>query len=270
MKFLAIFIDTFREIRDKKMVIAFGIITAMFAGTYLFAISVTKLDNGKVEVSSFAGKSAIDGVKFVEQQMVLFSQIIGGTLIFLFIIAFAFVMANLLKPGTLDLHLSKPLWRSQLLLYKFFACTLSVFVLMLVMGGTLWGILSFKAGVITFQPFLSIVMIPLVFAIAFSLIVFCCVFTRGAGAGISAYLVYAYLLETVLQSREFIKHQIGNDTFSFIMDMSYHILPKIRECMAIFIQLNVSNVDWYPLTSSLIFMVVTLAISCVIFESKDY
>lgn len=269
MKFLAIFIDTFREIRDKKMVVFFGLITAIFACTYLFAMSVTKLDDGKVKIS-FMSESTVDPVKFVEDQLMVFSQVMGGILTFLFIIAFAFVMANLLKPGTLDLHLSKPLWRSQLLLYKFFACVLSVLVLMLVMGGTLWAILSFKAGVVTFRPFIFIFMIPIIFAIAFAMIVFCCVFTRGAGAGISVYLVYAYLLQGVLQSREFIKHQVGNDLLSFVIDTAYHILPKINECMAIFVQLNVRKIDWYPLTSSLIFMVVTLAISCVIFESKDY
>ncbi|WP_372368025.1 ABC transporter permease subunit [Candidatus Uabimicrobium sp. HlEnr_7] len=271
MKFFAIFIDTFREIRDKKMLITFGIITAIFACTYIFGLSTKPAGNGNIETTFFGDSETINAIEFVQKQMMFFSHVTTGIILFLFIITFAFVIANLLKPGTLDLHLSKPLWRPQLLLYKFLACVSGVLVLMLIMTATFWSILSWKAGVITLQPFIFTFMAAAIFAISFSVITFCCVLTRGAGAGISIYLVYAYLLQGVLQSRESIKAGIDSPLLANVLDSAYHILPKINECLTIATKMSSGKeTNFYPLTSSLIFMGVTLIVSCIIFQRKDY
>ena len=271
MKFIAMCVDTFREIRDKKMVLVFGLITLIFALVYLFVFQIEPAGDGKIKVTSFNESEVMIATSFISRQMMVFSQVTSGILNFLFIIAFASVMANLLKPGTLDLHLSKPLFRSQLLLYKFLACVVNVWLLMSVLGGSIWLLLTIKSSAFTLKPLLFIAITPLVFAIGFSMIVFCCILTRGAGSGISVYLIYAYLLQGFLSNREPIKLYFDNDVFSYVIDKAYHILPKINESMEIVTQLhNNRAIELYPLTSSLTFMTGILILSCLIFRSKDY
>lgn len=271
MKFIAIVIDTFREMKAKNLLWVFGIITVIFSCVYIFALSVKPAENDKIEII-LLGKEAIvmDGAKFITKNMLTFTMTTSSMLIFLFIIALTFIMSNLLRPGNLDIHLSKPLSRSQLLLYKFLACVFNIAIMFFIINIIIWLILSIKTQIFIFEPLLAVLLIPIIFAIAFSIIVLCTVITRGAGAGIAVYLVYVYAIQFVLVNRAGLKSFMNQDWFSNAIDTLYHILPKINECIELSAHINESNMDWYPLWSSLGFMVVALFISCLIFHKKDY
>jgi ABC-type transport system involved in multi-copper enzyme maturation permease subunit len=100
------------------------------------------------------------------------------------IIITAFFIPNMLRKGTVDLLLVKPIRRSVLLVYKYVGGLAFIFLTTVVAVGGMWVALGLRAGVFPVSFLLSILALTYFFAILYSVSTFFGVLTRSAIAAI--------------------------------------------------------------------------------------
>ena len=114
-----------------------------------------------------------------------------ATLLVAVIITAGFI-PNLLRKGSVDLYISKPIGRIELLIYKYFGGLLFVLILMTVMVGSVWVTLGLRTGLWSPSFLLLIPVITFYFAILYAVSTLAAVLTRSTLVAILAsFLAYA-------------------------------------------------------------------------------
>ncbi len=182
---------TIREALSRKIFIAFFgisslvllVIMAVFAATSLETLSNIQMD----------GKGT-EGV-LLQHLAVFFKTIIvmplfGGGL-FLSIFSSSSFVPNMLEKGNIDLILSKPISRGQIIQGKFWGgvCVVLFNIAYLVIG--LWLLIGLKFGVWDTELFITIASITFTFAVLYSLMILVGIATRSSVlAMMLSYLIF--------------------------------------------------------------------------------
>jgi ABC-type transport system involved in multi-copper enzyme maturation permease subunit len=120
------------------------------------------------------------GIQLYGLQNILVNQVGAWAALIISIIMTAFFVPNMLRKGTIDLLLVKPISRPALLLYKYLGGLTFIALNTALAVGGLWLVLGIRSGVWAPAPLLAIPAITFFFAILYSLSVLAGVVTRSA------------------------------------------------------------------------------------------
>jgi ABC-2 type transport system permease protein len=180
----------------------------------------------------------------------------------------------MLEKGNIDLLLSKPVSRSQMLLGKYFGGLLVVLlnIAFLIIG--VWVVISIKFSYWDFSFLSVILVVTFTFAVLYSVIVLFGVITQGSVLGmITAYFIFLILSPILLLGKERWLVLIESDLVKTIVEGLYYIIPKTSELMGkIMIDLTSGKgiTDYQPVLTSLVFLILVLGYSLFLFNRKDF
>jgi len=275
-KIWALIRHTFRESFAKKTFIAFFAISSLVHIALISALNVDAIEAGLAMVSVFgkevhSGSGGIDMHDLIigVQRVIAFWMFFGG--IFLSIFATASLMPTMLAKGHIELLVSKPLKRWQILLGRYLgAMSVMLFNVVYLIGGT-WLILSIKTG-IWYQPYLySIPMVVVAFGIMYAVMTLIGITTQSAG--VTVMVAYSLLfLDVILQQKDKIYALLSSKSYYYFLEGLYQLTPKTIELG----QMNEALVigrpvaDWTPLWISCLLGLALLSLATFIFSQKDF
>jgi len=273
LKFLAIIQLTFRESFYKKTFIGFLAISTFIILLFLFALNLDIVDGARSAISLFGITAPelvdldvlVTGVEGVVSVM-LFT--IG---IFMALFATSSLIPSLLQSGFIDLFISKPLNRFQILSGRFVgAITIVAFNILYLILLT-WLIMSLKSGVWNWSFLLAGLMIVFTFAVLFGMMTILGIMSRSGP--FSLMITYMILFfSPILLQRDQIYALLSSRYYGYIFDGLYYFLPKTAELGKITTQLarGLPVDSWMPVWSSFVFLVFVFAVSVYLFKRKDF
>lgn len=263
---------TFREAMARKIFLTFFAVSSFVLLLFIILFVSTSIE----DMSSMISVNGHEAFEFVEKIVevikvaIVAPLFVGG--LFLSIFSASSFIPNMLEKGSIDLLLSKPVSRAQIILGKFFGGFAVVFlnIAYLVIG--IWLLLGVKFGTWAPEILLSIVMISFTFAVLYSLIILVGILTRSSILAMMLTYIIFFILSPVLVFRDKISILLDSDFTEYLLDGLYYIIPKTAELSTI--NMNVVQglgIDEYqPIITSFLFMILTLALSIIIFSKKDY
>ncbi len=273
MKILAIIQLTFRESFAKKTFIAFMAISTLVHLVFLFALNLDIVDGAEAALSIMGQDTGevVELERFIRiaESAVAVALFTAG--LFMALFATSSLIPSFLDKGNIDLMISKPLSRWQILTGRYLGAVAIVAfnVFYLVVGS--WLILSLKTGIWNGGFLLSGFMIVLTFAILFALMTFLSVMVKsGPFALMITYLILFF--SPALIQRDQIYALLSSKFYGYLLDGIYHFLPKTAELGQITENLvrGVEISSWLPLWTSLGFGMLMLVCSNLIFARKNF
>lgn len=218
---LTIIKNTFREALAKKIFIGYYIFYAIVVLIMIFAVNL----------------DAVDGiVSFADAQKVIISVETGFlTLSFNLILFFSLISASsfipsMLEKGTIDLLISKPVSRFNILISKFSGAVIFVALSMVFLIGSIWLILSLKSGYWNPSFLIAILSLTSAFAVMYSITVVIGLTTQSSIISILVNFFMIFVLCPVLSVRESIIFTfVKNDAVKFVFNFLYYVFPKPGE-----------------------------------------
>ncbi len=213
----------------------------------------------------------------------------------------AFFIPNMLRKGTVDLLLVKPIHRSTLLLYKFVGGLAFIFLNTAVAVVGVWGALGFRSGIWAYGILLTVLVITFFFMILYAVSTLIGVVTRSPITAILLTCAVWFLLFIVgvgfdwFEARKKMeeKQQIpvaeryGDNWLAKTVFAIHFVLPRTSDLDNLTTQLllqdlltnnqvqlakiNKSPISWgESLTVSGVFIALSLGLSCWWFATRDY
>ncbi len=275
LKTWALVRHTVRESLARKTFIAFFTISTIVLIFMILALNIEAVEAGMAMVQVMGqdiNKSdGFDIQKIIMDIEAVIAVVMFSGGIFLSIFATASLVPNMLEKGYIELLVSKPLTRTQIILGRYLGAVAIMGLNVIYLIGGTWLILSIKTGV-WYQPYLySIPMIIVTFAIVHALMVLVGVTTRSTGVTIM--VAYTLLfLSPFLQQKDKIYALLSSKVYYYLLESLYQILPKTFELGEMNHALVVGRpIDsWVPLWTSCVVGVVLLSSATLIFSRKDF
>lgn len=262
---------TLREAFTRKIFITFFAVSTLI----LIAASLTAVYASVEDLMPMVqqnGEQVDMMAMLVSSVKVLIVAPLFGLGLFLSIFSASSFIPNMLEKGNIDLLLSKPVSRNQIIWGKFFGGTIIVLlnIAYLVLG--IWLLIGLKFGVWGGYFLLTIPSITFTFAVLYSLMILIGILTQSSIlAMMISYLIFV-ILSPVLVNRENIAMLFDNAFFARLLDFFYYITPQTTELGDITTKLaeGLPITEYQPIITSVLFMILTLAASIIIFSKKDY
>lgn len=271
----ALILDSFRESLSRKIFWGFA---GCSSAVILFFLVVLNIDvvEGSLASISILGLSVNEGRAIPAEDLV--GRMLGTIAAFLFNIGLFFaifgaagLVPTVLEAGRIELLVSKPISRLQLLLGKFAGAVSVIGVNLIYLVGGVWLVLGVKTGIWKPMFLFSALLALLAFAVMLSIVQLVAVLTQSAVlATMVAYFVL--LLSAIASSYDTIGPLFASSGTRYSLQAAYYILPKVFE-MGAMASLAMSGdpiASWMPVWSSLLFGGVMLAASYWVFDHKDY
>lgn len=153
------------------------------------------------------------------------------------IVITAFFIPNMLRKGSLDLLISKPIGRSQLLVYKYIGGLTFMFLVSAFTVGGVWLALALRSGVWDVKFLIVIPVLTFTFAILYAVSTFAAVFTRSAIVSILlsvGFAVFLYIVGQIksvfdaIKSDERTKNELPEWSFTLV-DTLNNVLPRYKD-----------------------------------------
>lgn len=264
--------QTIREAFARKIFIMFAGVSTLVLILFAIAFASVGLEDlsGSIQMETNRDmglmEEVVSGIK-----LFIVVPLFGGGL-FLAIFSVSSFIPNMLEKGSIDVLLSKPISRTQILFGKFFGGTIVVFINIAYLVIGIWFLIGLKFGVWDPAFLITIFTITFAFAVLFGLIILIGIISQSSIlAMMLTYLIF-FILSPILNMRDQIMLLSDNKTLEFVLDGLYYIIPKTSELGSITSDLAAggSIYDFQPIFSSAIFLILTLALSIIIFSKKDY
>lgn len=194
----------------------------------------------------------------------------GG--LFLSIFSTAGIFAQMLEKGNIDLFLSKPVSRIQLVLGKYFGGIAVVFINVAYAVGGIWLLIALKFGYWDPTFLYTILTITFAFAVLYSLIVLTCILTGSSVlAMVVSYLIFFILSPILAAKGQFLPH-IESGFWKAIITGFYYIVPQTSELSGITASIagGMAVRSFQPVLTCSILLLFFLTLSIVVFRKKDY
>lgn len=276
MKILALIQYTFRELIARATLIVLASISTLILLFSLLAFSARTTDAGTIV--QFFGNDMSPPVsgelleQFVAQLQSGFSGGLFLGVVLFGVLATAGAIPDMLERGTVDLYLSKPLPRWQLLLGKYLGAVAVVFANIVYFIGALWLISGIRLGVWNVAFLTSALLLTAVFASLYAVIVFASVLTRTTAVAVLAAFLLIVLVEPILHGREAMLFLLSeNVVYRAVLDAVAYALPQLsgaRDGVARHIMHQ--PVQWGPLAQCLASGAGFFALGAWIFHRRDY
>ncbi len=251
-----------------------------FIGISILAIIITALIFSLVDSQSIiSGIESKTGNDFLVRNIVSTLEImiispLAGLGLLLAIFSSSSFVPNMLEKGNIDLLLSKPVSRQQLLWGKFTGGLLVVLINIGILVIGIWLIIALKFSFWEPTFLWSILIITFTFAVLYSLIVFCGILTRGSMLGMMlAYFIFLILSPVLALANNRADIFFKSDVVKGIIKGIYYFIPKTSELMGTMITDLATGKgvgDFQPLISSFLFLVLMMILSIIIFRKKDF
>jgi ABC-type transport system involved in multi-copper enzyme maturation permease subunit len=172
---------------------------------------------------------------WIENQLV---NGIGATLLLLIsVVITAFFIPNMIRKGSLDLLIAKPIGRSQLLVYKYVGGLTFIFLVSCVAVGGVWLVLAARTGYWDPTFLIVIPVLTFTFAILYAVSAFAAVFTRSAIVAILLAVGFAFFLYIVGQLKTVFDlfKNVGEDQGGIpawaisLVDTLNNVLPRYKD-----------------------------------------
>jgi len=259
----------------KKVFIGFFGISTLTLLLFIFVINLDIVDGAFAVVNVFGQE--IDGGRLADVYDIMYgiqaaiSVALFTAGIFLSIFATADIVPKMLSKGSIDLILSKPVSRIQILFGKYMgALFIVVFNVFYLIGG-MWFVLSWKTKIWNFGFLFSGLIVIVTFSVILALMFFVGLLSGSSGLSIMvAYLVI--FLSPLLAQRERFLVMIDNIFYKALLSGCYYILPKVQELGNINRLLVQGDPvrNWMPVLSSLLFGACMFVLSSIYFSRKSY
>ncbi|MEJ2635327.1 MAG: ABC transporter permease subunit [Calditrichia bacterium] len=273
MKIISIIQLTFRESFAKKTFMAFFGISTLVCLLFIFALNLDIVNGMQSSISLFGKESNhlldLNKILLGIEAGVAVLLYTGG--LFMSLFATSSLIPSFLDPGSIDLLISKPVSRYQILAGRFLGAVAIVAFNIFYLIIFSWLILSIKTGIWHFGFILAGVMIVVTFAILYSLMTFLGILTRSSA--FSLMLTYLILFfSPLLLQRDKIYALLSNKIYGYIVDGLYYFFPKTAEIGDITQRLvrGVEVSSWAALWSSIAFGIFMFMISSLIFSRKNF
>ncbi|HEX4606760.1 MAG TPA: ABC transporter permease subunit [Urbifossiella sp.] len=179
------------------------------------------------------GFSLGQALSFIEDQLV--NGIGSAVALMISVVITAFFIPNLLRKGSVDLLISKPIGRVQLLVYKYVGGLTFIFLIACVAVGGVWLVTGVRSGSWDPSFLLVIPVLTFTFAILYAVSVVVAVFTRSAIAAILVTLGFMLFLYIFGQVKAFFDMNkvlaIADlpDWSYTLVDVLNNVLPRYKD-----------------------------------------
>jgi len=263
---------TLREAMARKVFMFFAGISVL---VLLGSILVFSLVDAQSFISTMTqGQAEIVVSEIIAGLELLIISPLAGLCLLLAIFSSASFVPVMLEKGTIDLLLSKPISRLQLLIGKYLGGLLVVFINILFLIVGVWLIISLKFSYWDFSFLLVSLTVTFAFAVLYSIIVLFGVITKSSILGMMvAYLIFL-ILSPLLQLYKAELHTfVENGVAKTILDGLYYIIPQTAELMGkLTVDLAAGHgIDNFsPVLTSFFLLVLMLSFSIYLFRKKDF
>ena len=177
----------------------------------------------------------------------------------------------LLEKGNIDLLLSKPVTRTQLLLGKFLGSLLIVLVNVAYFIVGMWIISGARTGVWN-TGFLAVTLsITYTFLVLYAPMLVIGIGSRSSALTIIVLYVFIFLVGPILENRQVFAELITNDTLTTVLDVFYYIFPKPDALGNVSTALVLHRpVDWMPVWTSGLFAAAMYVLAGWMFRRKEF
>ncbi len=272
MKLWAIIEYTFREGLARKTIIGFAVISTFFLllGILAAFLIPTVIEMGNAQ----SGQTTIDITKdpaTVWQVQAVLTGFINFAALVLSIFATASILPNTMEKGSIDLLLSKPVSRVEILLGKSLGSLLIVLVNVAYFIIGMWLIVGLRTGEWN-MSFLGVTFsITYTYLVLFAPMLVIGIASRSSALTIIILYVFIFLISPILESREIILQLASSDIAKTILDGLYYILPKPDALGKVSYSLVMhTSVDWMPIWSSGLFAAAMYIFAGWLFRRKDF
>lgn len=276
-----LFVLTFRELWAKRIVLGLFIISSLVLLVITFALNLDVVEGSLQGLRLFGEEAAPpkDPPKKAPQLtltrvVVVVEAIVAGAAywigILLALFASSSLFSDLQSPGRVELLLSKPISRLQVLLGHVLGVWTAISALVAYLMGGTWLIMSLKSGVWNPQFLLSLLIVIGMFAALYSVIMLMSVWTQSTALT----LIVAYgliFVSMVLAGASEIAPLLGTVGKPVFWGL-YHTLPNFTEVTGLVTSLARAEpvTSWYPLFSSLLFGGVIYGLTGYLFLRRDF
>ena len=269
----ALVLDTFREAFARKIFWGLFALSTLMIGFFLFILRIDIVE-GAVATISLLGQSTgrtQDVDRIVKQFYAGISTFLYTWGLFLAVFASSGLIPSVLEPGRIELLLSKPVRRWQILLGRYIGNLLVVTlnIAYLVLG--VWTILGIKTGIWSRSFLFAIVTAVFLFAVLLTVVVLIGVIFESAAL---ATMVCAALMITspILAQTKLMERLLSSEWSRNVWRTLYYALPKVFDIGRMTLDKVRGNEikDYMPIWSSGIFAVVMLAAGIWIFSRRDF
>lgn len=269
----ALIADTFREALARKIFWAlFGLSTAMIL-FFLFLLKIDVVQGAMATVSLFGqtSRKMTDVGRLVQ-------QVHGGIATFLYtwgmalaVFASSGLVPTVLEPGRIELLLSKPIRRYQILLGRYVGnlAVVALNVTYLVVG--VWLVFGAKTGVWSPNFLYAIATTIFIFAVLLSVVVLTGVLFESAAVS-TMVTIGLGLVSPILAQHTIAEKLLSSEWSRWLWRALYETLPKVFDVGRI--TLNLVRGDrvesLMPFATSGLFAVAMLSLALYIFSKKDF
>jgi len=262
---------TFREALSRKIFLFFFGVSSFV----LFLFSVLFLTISPESFSGFNANSVSADTIYltIARSLKVFITIplFGGGL-FISIFSVSNFIPQMIEKGSIDLLLSKPVSRPQIILGKFFGGTAMVLVNIAYLIIGIWILIGLKFNDWDASFLLTIFTITFAFALLYSLIILIGIVTKSSIFSMVVSYVIFFIMSPILAQRETIFTFINNSVIKFVIELLHYITPQTSELSSITSDFASGNIplSLEPLVISSILLILILSVSIIIFSKKDY
>jgi ABC-type transport system involved in multi-copper enzyme maturation permease subunit len=261
---------TLREALARKVFLFFLGISALVI--IVLALLTVFSDTSSI-LSNVNPKNPMFSGNFITTFELMIINPLASLCLLLAIFSSASFVPVMIEKGNIDLLLSKPISRAQLLWGKYFGGIVVVLlnIAFLILG--VWLIVSIKFSYWNFAILWSILLITFAFAALNALIVLLGVVTKSSVIGMmSAYLIFIILSPLLLAAKDRMIPFFQNKVLNTILDGLYYFLPKTSELLGknLFDLASGTQIDMQPLITSFLFLLLIMIFSVEIFKRKDF
>lgn len=270
MVFLALITNTIREAIQKKFILIIFAVISLLLILFLSLINLDSVEDMNEFMMTFGQESFKDAV--VQFENLLINAVSFNVVFVLLIVLVSSFIPSMLEKGNIDLLISKPISRAEIILGKFIATVFIVFCILAYLIGCIWLMVSIKTGV-WHAPFLySIIGFTIIFAVLYSLVLLVGLVSQSTIISILVNVLLFFPITGLLSGREQFYTFITSSVVQFFIDFFYYILPKPWDMHDITLKLIAGQPveSWQPVLTSLLFMVTMLTLSIYYFKKKDY
>lgn len=276
MKILALILGTGRELAAKAtLYVLAGISTLVLLGVVLSVSSATHDGKSALvifgnEITPPSGDDAFPQIIAGMEASFANGLFVGVVLFGMF--ATAGVLPDALEKGTVDLYLSKPIARWELIIGKFLGAVVAIGANILYFIGALWLIIGIKVGVWDAGILTSIPAMTFVFACLFAVVASVGVLSRNMAISIIAGFVYLLVIAQLLQGRESGLYMLStNQVYRSVVDGFYYALPQIPNMQGNLLRyISGAGFDWRPFGQSFLSSAAFLGLAVWGLQKRDF
>lgn len=271
MIFLTLLYSTFKEAFEKKIILTIFLLIAAVILLFLSFINLDSIEGLKEMLMMSGDESFRDAIIKFETNLI--NQFSFMVVFCLLLIMSASFIPSILEKGNIDLLLSKPISRRNIVIGKFISVVFLAFIIISLLVAVIWFIISIKTNIWYF-PFLSaIIWFTFIFAVIYSFELFIGLISQSTILSLLLTLFLLFPVTALLSVRETMVFSfVKNETIIFIFNFIFYLLPKpwdLRESCINMIE-GIAIQSWWPFISSGIFMLAMLSVSVYYFSKKDY